>query len=397
MFTTKKHLNGDELGISMKDIHSEKKSETKSENESASHKASPLQDKAEVEYWLYGEQMCNTATELSQNNEGVTDEKEKLVATELSSNELSSTEHAQQQLVHALLLQQKDTDAETSVRIEKVMSQLSRQEELSTTNSTSKNNNVIPLFRRWVSIAASVLVLVGFSFTLMLPSNEAIAAMDKVIETFSEMAGRVYDVKVETAKQGKKGSKHKQKSNGPERQDDNRKNKKSSFSGGKLYLSGSEQFVLIANNQHRKGKITGSNGVESWSIGGKGKVKIETQANSQAKTNLPLAAKSAELTFMNIPEMLNALKQSYHLTIEYDQQANNIAGLWSKITLEKIDNQTKGVKELVLFFNPDTHVIQQMIFDKVHLQGDPSLKKVTMTLLSTAPIESNWFNYQTHL
>ena len=199
------------------------------------------------------------------------------------------------------------------------------------------------------------------------------------------------------------------KGNEPERKNAHRNNKKSSFSGGELYLSGNEQFVLIANNSpfkskskdKSKGKITGSNGIESWVVSGKGKVKTTSLANSQTnssqKAKLPLARQSAELTFMNISEILKALKQSYQLTIEYNQQAQGISGLWSKITLVKRDNKTKGVKKLVLFFNPDSHVIQQMIFDKVHLQGDPSVKTVTMTLRSTAPIENHWFNYQTHL
>ena len=350
MFTTKKYLNGDELGISMKEIDSEDKSE--------SHSTSPQQNQTEVEHWLYGELNSDSPTELPADKQ------------ESPTAELSSTEQAQQQLIHALLLQQKDTDVETNSRVAKVMSQLAAQTESSVspdtpnTANTYNSDNVIPITRlwvkqsvkHWVSIAASVFVVLGFSFTLMLPSNEAMAAMDKVIETFSAMGDRVYDIKVDLSKQGKKGLNNKQKQqpkgNEPERKNAHRNNKKSSFSGGELYLSGNEQFVLIANNSpfkskskdKSKGKITGSNGIESWVVSGKGKVKTTSLANSQTnssqKAKLPLARQSAELTFMNISEILKALKQSYQLTIEYNQQAQGISGLWSKISLVKRDNKT---------------------------------------------------------
>lgn len=329
-----------------------------------------MKDNKRVEHWLYGD--LNNENEVTPIHSSITEQQ------------------AKQQLMHALLLQTQDTVNENDARIEQVLAKISKRNQSRLFNPSKPENNINQLFKRWANIAAVILVIVGLSFSLMLPSNEAMAAMDKIIARLSDMGSRVYDVKVEPIKQGKKGKNTSQVANAGTA-------KTNRFIGGKLYLNGTNQFVLIANTIDKKGnskiKISGSNGFESWSIGGEGNVKTAPHA----KVKLPLSGDTSALTFMNMPQMLTALKQTYDLTIEHNQAASHIAGLWSKITLTKKDNRTKGVKSVVLFFNSDTNEIQQMVFDKVHLQGQASVNKVIMTLLSNRPIESNWFNHQSHL
>lgn len=328
-----------------------------------------MKDNKRVEQWLYG----NLKNE-----------------SEVTPTHSSVTEQAQQQLMHALLLQTQDTASQKDARIKRVLAQISKPNLNQVSTYKKQPNTVVALFKSWANIAAVILVVVGLSFSLMLPSNEAMAAMDKIIARLSDMGSRVYDVKVEPVKHGKKGKNKSQIANAGTAITNR-------FMGGKLYLNGNNQFVLIANIVDKKGnlktKISGSNGVESWSISTEGNVKTEPPK----RVKLPLSGDSSALTFMNMPQMLTTLKQTYDLTIEHNQAAINMAGLWAKITLTKRDNTTKGVKSLVLFFNPDTDEIQQMVFNKVHLQGQASLNKVIMTLLSNSPIETHWFNYQRHL
>lgn len=347
----------------------------------ASNKVTDItNNQAHIDTWLNGD-LSDHVVKSSEDSDNTKRKEDSINET------LSISEQSQQQLIHSLLITKKDSDSEMNARINNVMQAI---------NSPPKQNtpeyvNNAPWFQRWGSWAASLLLMVTLTFTLILPSNDARATMNEVIESLSEMGDRLYKMKIEVSKQGKnQTNKSTQKhlvSN------THKEHKVVRFQKAKLYLRADNQFVFIEEKRNGKKNIKGSNGHESWQVSGKGKIKN----SEQGKIKVPLASKSADLAFMNLSESLQVLKASYDLTIEHKKTFKSSDLHWSKITAIKADKNVKGAKKVVLFFDPDSHVIQKLIFDKVHMKGRSTLMKVTLTLQSTEILPEYWFEQETHL
>lgn len=353
----------------------------------------------QAEKWMHGSLMQK---ELSDEPDG--EESSKILAektiTEATKDTLSFEEQGEQQLMHALLTHQHESELSHNSYVDRGMRLIDgidgAEQETLPARPISFRAKVYALSG---GLAASVIFCLSVFF-LAFPSTSAMAAMDEVISHIDGMGDRLYSLRVEKVKRGK-NAQFSQINDGiePLSQKDkwnDRKGKRSSkprFEKAELYLRGADQFVFMEQREDGRGFIKGSNGQESWQINGNGSGLI---TGDQDSTKLPLSRNSGTLAFSNIAKSLRDLKEGYDISMLENQVLPDLDGLWTKIVAEKIDRNTKGVKRVILYFDPANYYIQRLIFDRVHLPGDRALMKITMDLQSTNPLPIDFFEYSTH-
>ncbi len=282
----------------------------------------------------------------------------------------------EQQLMHALLLRQSESEDDVNAFVERGMEKLNQLE-------SRKRWTKIPIFGGQSynilgGLAASFVVGVFIVF-LAYPSNSAMAAMNKVINHIETMGDRFYTLHVEKIKHGK-----------------NTENKESDakirFERADLYLRDEDKFVFIEYREGHEGPVKGSDGKHSWKIGPDNT--LVTDAPGSIK--IPLSNKARGLVFMDLAASLNHLKSGYNITMEENRSLPGVDGQWTKILAEKIDRKTKGAKRVAFYFDPETYRIQQLVFDRVHLSGDRKRVKITMDLQSIEPLPDKFFEPAMH-
>ena len=339
-------------------------------------------DRSTVDHWLYG---CDP------HNKPESDLHRVLDVEFTFECDQSITDCAKTQLVHALLLtefahMQTDVFPMTKdARVERVMEAIQARETQAVYSESSNDqifHNAV-WFRqsRWTTLfgmAASLLLcIISVSF-LLATSSDALATIDRVVERITLARDRHYFISVDIVE---------------DRDDKIQESSHKTFVEGHLYLRDNNQFVLIQKNNKGQKIIKGTDGLSSWQIGAKGELRVE---EDPYKIKLPLALKSSGLILMDVEGSLTALKDGYDLNVFENQSVLGIDNPVSVIQAVKQSEAQKGVKEVWVYFNAETYVIERMVFDRVHLQGSSELKRVTLDLIDLFVLPDLWFNYQGH-
>lgn len=280
-----------------------------------------------------------------------------------------SQQQAENQLVHALLIHAAESASEDRrARVQKVM-------------HTIEKNNANSRFHYFgaVGIAASMLIGVVFIMTLTLRSPTALAEVDKLINAMTNMSDRHYRVTVENV--------------GRNAQPLDKRDRKS-FRGGELYLRGQNQYLLIQTKAPERIKTIGSDGITSWLINPKGNLTINPTPQG---IRLPLSVQSASISLMNVQQSVEQLKTGYDLSVSYQHNVTHPSGeSVAKITATKQDSGASGVKEAHIYYTQNSLQIVRIVFDRVHIQGNTTPKRITMELISTSPLPADWFTHSYH-
>lgn len=308
---------------------------------------------------------------------------------------LQSCEQADHQLLHALLHHHHESEGEHHDYVDRGLARL----------DSPKPKLVLMSFTRYKKAAALVgsfaasIGIFMLVFVVALPSQNAVAALDQVINRISQLNDRHYHVTVERAKRGKRstfdteaslGAKNKGRKGEPGKKN----GPKPRFEVADLYLRGTDQFVFIEQRDDGKGFIKGRNADKSWQV--KGAVEPFVSGDVDA-IKPPISSQSGRLAFLNISHSLEQLKEGYSLIMAYDQAVPGLSGEWVKVTAEKIDKKTKGAKRVFLYYDEHDYTIGAIVFDKVHLPGERALRRITLTLRSQDALPHNFFDSQAHI
>ena len=290
----------------------------------------------------------------------------------------SHHEQADDQLMHALLAQKYESKNEMTDRVERILPLLE-------TDSSSRlalkiNANIKTVWTALGGIAAAI-VVVFTTFLSLTPANPAFAAIDRIIQNIEQTSDRHYSVQVKTKKKKILNV-------------ENIGAEEPRFDYADLYLRGAEQFVIIERRSDGKGFIKGNDGQKSWQISGKSRT---LKSGDESAIKLPLSSNSRDLSFLNIVETLQKLKDDYALEIQYKQPLPNAEKLWTKVTAEKKNQNIKGVKRVILFFDSNEFFIKKIIFDGTHLPGERNVTRIVLNLKSTTKLPDDFFSSTAHI
>ncbi|KMT64422.1 hypothetical protein [Catenovulum maritimum] len=287
-------------------------------------------------------------------------------------NKLSNKQHAQQQLIHALLqdvYQDKQlAQQQTEQRINKVMEEINRPQ------SNSKLVQFPVKKNYWLSLAASVCLLVITLSIWVLPTNPALAEVNNLIERLANLGDRLYKINLAPI-------------------DTQPINKTNWLDDSRLYVRGKDHYVFVQTTD--KGRlIRGRDISSSWKLDHKQQIKYYADLSD---IKIPIAGDAIGMAFMDFASLLTNLTEKYQLSYQAQSEAIGANGLaLSRITANKNAKQ-KGVKQVVIYYQADNYQIERIVFNKVHLKGDPALFNLSLQLENTKLLADDFFTAQYHL
>lgn len=307
---------------------------------------------------------------------------------------LSLEEQSEQQFIHALLIQQYEPDKSCYAYVDRGMERLAQCDQAE--SAPSRLTIRVPSFGVFSGVAASFALCVLIVF-FAYPTTSAMAAFDQVMGQFNAGGDRLYQVRVKKVKRGGKQRLTPSSEDKPAiaAKGNKRKGKENStrFDRAALYMRGTDQFVLMEYRDDGAGFIKGSNGIDSWRVNSKGK---GTVVGTKGEIKLPLASNARNMVFLDIAQSLEKLKEGYTISLLENQALKGQQGLWSKIVAEKADHEQKGVKRVLMYFDPQNYEIQKLVFDRAHLSGSRDLVKISLDLQSTEPLPEDFFDVSMH-
>lgn len=313
-------------------------------------------------------------------------------------------EQAEQQLIHALLQtiyeDKKLAAQQHEVRMTSILTAI-------TTRKTSLTSRLVTQAWRlpgWFGVAASLcLFVLTLSFWLT-PSNIALAEVHKLLDGLALLQDKAYQVSVTpvSAQQTANISNLAPKASTQMFDKDisanepSNKHKTSAASwldGASLYIRGDKQYLLEAETP-QGALLRGRNESTSWKLGHNNTVKVYQDYN---KIKLPFAGDAVALAFVNLSVLLEKLTKNYQLAYKASNTASSTDQSLSVITAIKKSPKIKGVKQITVFYQPDSYLIERIEFDRVHIQGNPERYQINLQLISTSALDVDLFNPEYHL
>jgi hypothetical protein len=288
------------------------------------------------------------------------------------------------QLVHALLTQLADRDqAAKERRIQNLMQKIDSQDSL-----TIKLYRIVkPLLR--YGIAAAVLIVFVILFT-QIPTNTAMASMDKMIAAMDIAGDRTYSIKVEGNKKDHRPPLPPDQPPQPRQEAGER----AGLDGATLYLQGSSKFVLYWNTPSGKTVINGSDGQTNWHIRPDKPVLV---SNNPQAFRIPMPPELAAILTMDFKATLVHIRDNYKIKFledVTDSQKQNSSRTY--LDAQKISNDFPGPKNIEIWADTQTGLLLRIEFADIHMQGDPSPKRLIIELKDQTPQPQNWFTRQAH-
>jgi hypothetical protein len=227
----------------------------------------------------------------------------------------------------------------------------------------------------WIPAAAAAALAVAAIPLLPMPAT---AALDRVIAAVAESRDRTYQIEALDERPGEPAA---------PRADRGRFPVEGSLHGATLWLRGDDQFVLRQSLPSGEVRLIGGHRTESWEIRGNNPVRI---SNDPARFSGGILAKRRELAFLDLRHQLSELKKFYQ--IEWLERPSS--GPW-KIRGTRADSDQGGAKEIELWFDPDSGLLERMILRQLpRAHGGP--RDITVTLQATEPLPAAFFTHTHH-
>ena len=149
-------------------------------------------------------------------------------------------------------------------------------------------------------------------------------------------------------------------------------------------------YVLTRTGDDGASIVTGSNGVRSWSVPGRGPVRVSSDP-SRFRGALP--GEQHGLPFVDPKDGLDSLMRSYDIVLGKPAE---ISGHNARlITATRKSNVQRGPKSVEIWYDPVTAVIVRMQLDRLpQAQGGP--RAVTLDLVAQSPLDPAFFNHEFH-
>lgn len=244
---------------------------------------------------------------------------------------------------------------------------------------------IIMRTRRWWWLSAAAAMIVGlFSLTLLLAPNNA-SALNQVIAALDRSVDCSYVIKVIDH-----GSDHPAP---PIDQPDRGRFPPAAFlDGARLYLRGTNQYLLEQYLPDHVIRLLGSNGQSSWSIRGDGPVRTSTDPYHFGAGVL---AGKQKTPFLELRTQLEDLRQFYQL-----EQLKPVTDPTTSIQLAGLRGSRHttaqgGPKEIELWFDARSGQIHRIQLSGLPREaGGPA--SIMLELTSTAPLPADFFQHQSH-
>lgn len=308
-------------------------------------------------------------------------------------------EDAKLRILHALLSDKYKSHAHTQNLINESLEIIKEEHVKEVHEVSNRPHRQIQLYsqsiKKWLTrrqissyIGFASAFLVFFAFLFFTPSNNtAIAAINHIIHRSSSIGDRKYEIRVSKIK-GRVNSKP-----------------YNHLTSAELFLRDMDQFVLIGYRENGSTHIKGKNSIGSWAINGRGEAIVESETS---KVKLPFSGNTGTLMMLDLMENLETLKQNYELTLEAPPlppgYTANLApssersnSKLSRITARKLNSTVKGAKYITILFDTETHTLQHMVYDRVHLSGENDRVTVTLSLVSDSPLALDFFDMHSHM
>ena len=295
---------------------------------------------------------------------------------------------AELQLVHSLLLQLSDRDEVAKERqVQKLMEHIKTSPDGQETMPEKLHRFIRPLVR--YGIAAVLIISIAILF-MQLPTNTAIAAIDQMIAAIDHAGDRTYSIIVEDTRRD----------NRPPRQDERHAEKRrepgerAGLDGATLYLRGSDKFVLYQQTPSGKTVISGSDGQTRWLIRPEKPVLV---SNDPEAFRIPMPPELAAILSLDLKATLLHIRDHYKVKyledITGDQQQDSSR---KYLDARKISNDFPGPKNIEIWADTDTGLLLRIEFADIHLEDDPSPKRLIIELVNQKQLSDDWFTRQAH-
>lgn len=233
--------------------------------------------------------------------------------------------------------------------------------------------------RFWLpAAAAAVFIAMATVITMAWPGN-ASAALDQMILALDQETDRAYRIEVldEVPQQPP-----------PERDDRGRYPAGAFLDGASLWLRGSDHFVLQQNLPNGETRMMGGDGTSSWSIRGKGPVRISDDAS---RFGGGVIAKRREIAFLDLRNQVGELGRLYQLS----GPERSADGKTSVLHGVRKSSASGGAREVGIWFDPATGLIHRITLKGLPRdQGGP--ESITIALVSAEPLAADFFSHQSH-
>lgn len=227
----------------------------------------------------------------------------------------------------------------------------------------------------WLPAAAAV-VAACVAILVFQPVN-AIAALDRVIVAMNEARDRSYSIEVIDP-----GS-----DAGTIRIDRGRFPPANYLDGASLWLRGPGEFVLSQNLPHGETRIIGGDGTQSWSMRGDGPVRVSPDPD---RFDRAIFQPNGEVAFLDLHTQLDQLKRLYRI-----EWLDRVPRHTWKLRGFRLSHEQGGPREIELWFDPDTGLVQRMILNELP-SGNGGPRSIAIILRSTEALAPDFFQHAKH-
>jgi hypothetical protein len=164
--------------------------------------------------------------------------------------------------------------------------------------------------------------------------------------------------------------------------------------GATLYLRGSDKFVLYQQTPSGKTVISGSDGKTRWHIRPDKPVLVSSDPEA---FRIPMPPELAAILSLDLKATLLHIRDHYkvkYLEDVTDVQQHN--GTWKYLDARKISHDLPGPKNIEIWADSETGLLLRIEFADIHLEDDPSPKRLIIELVDQTQQSDDWFTRQAH-
>lgn len=222
----------------------------------------------------------------------------------------------------------------------------------------------------WVGGLTTIAVMLAFFLWWMNPrSVNASAEMDRLIKASSKSPDRTYLISNLDAFS--------------EKVDD----RQPPIEGAILYVRQPDQYVLVRKFADGRKYLTGSDGEQSWSMPPWGAVRASA---NPLRFRGPVPGNQHGIPFVNLRSDLVQIRDAYFISL-IGPETNGL----QKLLAEKKSSDHRGPNRIELWYDPETVVIQRMVFEGLpQAKGGPN--KVFMELIDQDVLAPDFFRHDYH-
>ncbi len=236
-----------------------------------------------------------------------------------------------------------------------------------------------------VSILLATMMLACGLAWVGLSSQYATAGseLSRIMHAQAEIHDRTFRIRVNERRVGGRDR--------PIPNDDRRRPPKPPLDGAILHLRGNRQFVLIRQVPDGGSFITGSNGIESWTVKSRGPVKV-TRDHEQFQRDLPGHEHGMPLNDLN--SGLARLAKAYELQLAPLQADSDSANDATRLLIAIKKRGERGPKRVSVTYEERSGLIQEMNF--VDMPYGADRLDVDVLFVDAKPLPPNFFDHAAH-